>query len=681
MKLISVLLSLLSYIRIRTKILIIAGTLLAMLAVVSTIALYSLNKTRTDVSGMVKLRQPLTVASLKLNQALASANSALGFYLTSGEQTHQLNYKATLGKVNSSIEEIKQILSGVDDEATTKLISRIESQVRQYAEYQDRMIELVQDARKNQPGFDYSAGNMEPVATEIQQYLSQMLTAEDAETEATLERKKLLYILSDLRQNWMNVLINNRAFLAFRGEANVANIRLFREGFVKNIQRLKTKSDILNFEQQEAVDAINELQEKYFRMQDELIKIHGGEKWRTDAYLVRTEIGPLVESINNDINTLVEAQVSTTKSISDELLTDVSSTTNIVSILLVASVIIGIAISWFMAVLIARPIARAVSALNDIAEGEGDLTQRLNARGRDEIAQLAGGFNKFIEKVQGIIRQVSGSTTQLATASEQMSTVVAATKDGIQRQRNETDLVATAMNEMVATVQEVALNADNAARQAEEANQEAINGKATISKNIHSIEVLADEVRKASDVIDGLQKDSEAIGSVLDVIQGIAEQTNLLALNAAIEAARAGEQGRGFAVVADEVRNLASRTAQSTQEIQGMIERLQKGASNAVVVMHSGSEQAAESVKQAAGADKALVAITSAVEDISRMNAQIAASAGQQGTVAEEININVNNISLVAEQSAQSATEISKSSDELAKLSIELQSLVAQFKI
>ncbi len=682
MNIASKIISLLAYLSIRTKILVSAGLLIAMITVVAVTAFLSLSKTRSDVSDVVNVRQPVKIASLRLANALGRANSSLGFYLTSSELTHKNNYIEALENLTTRITEIKEMPAVINDESTLALVNNIESMVNQYKAYQNKMIELVDNPVKNQPGIDFSASKMEPIASDIQQYLTQMLTSEEAESEAGPERKQLLYTISELRQKWMNILINNRAFIAFRAKANLQNIDLFRGGFIATLKKLSVdESEILTFEQQEGVDAILELQVEYFKLQQGLIDLHGGEKWRTDAYLVRTEIGPLVTRIKSELDQLVESQTLLTETISDELLENVSNTQNAVLILLVISIIFGIAISWGMAAMITKPLNSAVAALNDIAEGDGDLTQRLEVTGRDEIAQLSTGFNKFIEKVQSIISQVAGSTSQLAAAAEEMSAVVTTTKEGIQTQRNETDLVATAMNEMVATVQEVASNANNAAGQAENANTEAINGKQTISKTISSIEALAGEVNKASGVIDGLEKDSDDIGTVLDVIQGIAEQTNLLALNAAIEAARAGEQGRGFAVVADEVRSLASRTAHSTQEIQGMIERLQKGASDAVAVMQSGTSQAEASVAQAADADKALAAITTAVADISSMNSQIAHAASQQGTVAEEINVNVNNISQVAEQSAQATEDLANASDELAKLAVDLQSIVAQFKI
>jgi len=248
MNMMSKLFSILSYLSIRTKILISAGLLLGMIAVVAVTALLSLNKTQGDVSDVVNVRQPVTIASLRLANALDRANSSLGFYLTSGEDTHKNNYVEALENLTTSIAEIKEMPAVINDEETSALVSSIESKVNQYKEYQNKMVELGSDSIKNQPGIDFSASKMEPIATEIQQYLTQMLTSEEAEDEAGIERKQLLYIISELRQKWMNILINNRAFIAFRVKANLQNIELFREGFVATLNKLSTDySELLTF--------------------------------------------------------------------------------------------------------------------------------------------------------------------------------------------------------------------------------------------------------------------------------------------------------------------------------------------------------------------------------------------------------------------------------------------------
>ena len=283
--------------------------------------------------------------------------------------------------------------------------------------------------------------------------------------------------------------------------------------------------------------------------------------------------------------------------------------------------------------------------------------------------------------MQEVIRQVTSSTSQLSAAAEEMSMITAETRTGVQRQQSETALVATAVNEMSSTVHEVANSAGTAASAASQADSQSEQGKQVVSSTVSSIRTLASEVETAANVIAQLEKDSESIGSVLEVIRGIAEQTNLLALNAAIEAARAGEQGRGFAVVADEVRSLASRTQESTQEIQEMIERLQKGSRDAVKAMQSGQEQAHSTVEQASQAETSLGEISSAVAQINEMNAHIAEASRQQGEVVEEINKNIINITQVADDSANGADQLSTASQEMASLAVDLETQVSHFKI
>ncbi|GIU14082.1 MULTISPECIES: methyl-accepting chemotaxis protein [unclassified Shewanella] len=314
-------------------------------------------------------------------------------------------------------------------------------------------------------------------------------------------------------------------------------------------------------------------------------------------------------------------------------------------------------------------------------EADSDLTRRIQITSQDELGQLSHSFNLMLDKFQGSLQGVAETSTSLADSSSGMASIAADAANSVQTQRDELEMVATAMNEMTATVVEVAKNANDAADAAVQTDGQTQAGLAVVNSTVEAIENLAVGIERASKVVQDLEQNSHQIGSILDVIKGIAEQTNLLALNAAIEAARAGEQGRGFAVVADEVRTLASRTQESTEEIQTMIEKLQGGAKLAANAMSDSRQYVDDSVSHARGAGEALQSIVTAIATITDMNTQIATAAEEQSTVSEEINANIVNISHAAEQTANGTNISSKESENLAVMAKRLSVLVQEFKI
>lgn len=357
--------------------------------------------------------------------------------------------------------------------------------------------------------------------------------------------------------------------------------------------------------------------------------------------------------------------------------------TIITSILVIATVLLivfGIA-GLVLANTLLRPLQQIKRNLDDIAEGEGDLTRRLPVTSNDEIGELATSFNRFVDKVHGLVRQTVEMTGQLTVLVADVSSQAQRSDAAMGKQRSETEQVAAAINEMSSAAQEVARSAQGAAEAAQQTDREGQDAKSIVDGSIAKIHTLVQDIRTSGSTLDTLQKDVQSIVSVLGVIRSIAEQTNLLALNAAIEAARAGEAGRGFAVVADEVRALASRTQQSTQEIQGMTERLQQGTEAAVASMRRSSDAGEVTSEHANKAGMSLDAIARLIGTINSMNAQIASAAEEQTAVAEEINRSVHQIATAVESVADETANGAKTARDLASLGDRLGSLVGQFRI
>ncbi|MFN9526724.1 MAG: methyl-accepting chemotaxis protein [Pseudomonadaceae bacterium] len=331
--------------------------------------------------------------------------------------------------------------------------------------------------------------------------------------------------------------------------------------------------------------------------------------------------------------------------------------------------------------LVTRPLHNLLYRIEQIADGDGDLRVRLDVLSRDELGKLSHAFNRFLDKLQPLIKEVGRVTGEVADSAQSLAGMAAANDRLISSEHAAVDQVSTAATEMSVAVHEVARNAQNAADAARHAEVQSREGAQVVGATIHSIRQLAQEVESASDTIQTLEQETANIGAVLAVIKGIAEQTNLLALNAAIEAARAGEQGRGFAVVADEVRALAARTQESTKDIQQMIERLQAGVQNAVKATHSGSARARQSVEQAAGVDQALSVTGDSVQRINDMAAQIATACEEQSSVTEEIARNISDIRDLSNEAAQTSEQSTRASQHLSELSHGLAQLVGRFRV
>jgi len=473
---------------------------------------------------------------------------------------------------------------------------------------------------------------------------------------------------SDTLSNDTSLLIKSEMLFSLEGTQSYINVVI---------------SDLIKSDMKDVAEELSNL----FTSIEELLSTDSGIILHKNALLSANQktIDMLksVEKSTTIANKILDKQVDlanqTTIKASDLVKTSVTSGNTQTTFIMIASIIIAILIARFTLISITRPLARVNDMLNIVSSG--NLSHKLDESGKDEFAQLSKNCNLLIDSLRNLIESIVNRSSQLAAAAEQTSTVTAESTTAIEEQRSQVEQAASATTEMSSTAQSVLSSANDALGEIKQADDEAERVKVISVRNRKTIEQLASEVDSAAQVINQLQQDSASIGGILDVIRGIAEQTNLLALNAAIEAARAGEQGRGFAVVADEVRTLASRTQESTSEIQTMIEALQTGAGKAVTVMDTGRSKASDCVNQSEEADKALETITHAVHEAFDRSSQIATAAEEQNVIAHEISENLESIVAIAEQTTAGSQQTAASSSEVARLAEELQQSVQEFKL
>ncbi|QSX30687.1 methyl-accepting chemotaxis protein [Shewanella cyperi] len=435
---------------------------------------------------------------------------------------------------------------------------------------------------------------------------------------------------------------------------------------------------------QELMQGINKDTSKVFSMldgkQNTMLSLKASQLNNAEAALTKLNaVEKDAKEVSAKMRELSKSIDGVTKEISNKAISDVDSASMQTTLLVIIAIIVAIGVSLW----VVRPLKRSLDEVNDALNvlASGDLTHKLDDSGHDEFAELSRNCNRLVDSLRALIVGILDRSTQLAAAAEQTSAITSQTTTGIQEQKSQVDQVATATTELSSSAHQVTLSADDALKQIKQADDEAHHMRTIADENKRTIQALAEEVAKASKVINKVHADSASIGSILDVIRGIAEQTNLLALNAAIEAARAGEQGRGFAVVADEVRSLASRTQESTREIQQMIEVLQQGTQQAVAVMELGQTQAKACVDKTEQANVALETISKSVHQAFDAGTHIAHAAQEQNLVSQQVSEKLEHIAAISEETAIGADQTAQSSHQVARLAEELQASVGEFKV
>ena len=432
-------------------------------------------------------------------------------------------------------------------------------------------------------------------------------------------------------------------------------------------------------EEQSAYDQYVQLLNDYRQLESRMKSLSQANDMTELTRLLSADLQTNSDQMNVVLGKLVEMNTQQLNQASANASQQYSSAFTMVVTLLIIATVLTLLFAWLLTNSITRPIDSALKAAEDIAEG--DLTRTITVDGTDEAGRLLAAMLKMQSKLRDTLQRISGSATQLASAAEELNAVTDESARGLSQQNNEIEQAATAVNQMTSAVEEVARNAVSTSEASKNATTSASDGRDLVQETVSAIERMSNDVQSTSTLIGNLADESRDIGKVLDVIRGLADQTNLLALNAAIEAARAGEAGRGFAVVADEVRALAHRTQQSTSEIERMIGSIQGGTEQAVNSMRSSTERAESTLNIAKGAGLALDTINSAVVEINERNLVIASAAEEQAQVAREVDRNLVNIRDLSTQSATGANQTSAASNELSRLAVDLNGMVARFKV
>ncbi|WP_281212423.1 methyl-accepting chemotaxis protein [Shewanella insulae] len=645
--------------------------------------------TNDSIKSSTLVLQELSLPALKssngLTQKLALQEKQLlvAFHSKQSKELPQVRTQfSNLSKgFISELDQLNRIIQGHGD----NLGGQIKTLRANYQAFNDNSLKMMQAREQSLQTQESLLDSLENLEVAADDTASLLLDLIDLEMSEDPTEREIAATASNIDNSFSNLITSSYDLVNTKEKSKYETILKELDYIISEAQN-KLEYVGRHWEgviDEEMLENINTEAGKVFAMLNGPQSILKRKGQQLDFNLQAGQLLNTVESnataVNQSMGSLNKAIESTSQEVSVKAIDEVDSA----SYKTLALVLIAILVAVLVSIAVIRPLKHSLDKVNNALNilASGNLTHKLDDSGHDEFAELSGNCNRLVDSLRTLIQGILDRSNQLAAAAEETSAITAQTTAGIQEQKNQVDQVATATTQLSSSAMQVNTSADEALNQIRQADEEAQHMRAIADENKRTILALADEVAKAGQVINKVHSDSASIGSILDVIRGIAEQTNLLALNAAIEAARAGEQGRGFAVVADEVRSLASRTQDSTQEIQQMIQVLQQGTQEAVSVMELGRQQATSCVEKTEQANVALESISNAVHYAHDSGTHIANAAQEQNLVSQQVSEKLEHIAAISEETATGADQTAQSSHQVAQLAEELQASVGEFKV
>lgn len=656
------------------------GVIWFVLAVITIQAAVNLFIVREDVKDVVENKQPIALKADAMAIALERSMNAISMYmLTKDEKTLQA-YAGSIASAESILADLQTRMqaSTMTDEVET--LDKVLNDLAKLPPYVEQVKVLQTDRGKKFPAFEFVNAEMLPFAKQIQQQITLMINSELADLEN--ERTPIVNALLKLQKDWLNVLSSLRGYVAFRTDSMALDTENYLNAFEQNLTYLSEQQEFeLTLEEEDGVAMSLVSYESYREAFMRLKEIHQGPKWRMDTWLMNHKIKPIFNDLELHLKAISKSAESQMRHTSEAVLESTLSNLIILLILSFIGQIAGMFISRKVVYAVVKPVVRSAQAMKDIAYGEGDLTRRLHVEGKDELAELGQHFNEFISKMQTTLKEVTETVHALEVSSRDLLEVTHETKSGVEKQLEASKNLSQSMVKMSQKAKSVEDHSHNTSRATDQAVSRVKESGQEVKSSAQTIRLVSEGMQKITQAVMQLNEDSQTISTVVNVIREIAEQTNLLALNAAIEAARAGEHGRGFAVVADEVRGLAQRTQESTVQIERVIEKISKATKETVKVVETGQETTQAGYESVLKVEKVLSPVVILMDDINKMSTQMLSAAQDQNDLVQEVDNNINQIHTVSEGAVEGAANTESSSHRLQNFADTLDRLVHQFKI